>query len=235
MESTSHLAAYITQLLPNHQADKKLAQQALTHKSHAMDFKHHVPHNERLEFLGDAVLDTVIAQQLYHDFPTFSEAQLTLYKITLVREETLALAARNIDLNQHILISTGEERSGGREKKALLADCFEAVIGYFFLTEGYVGAQQFVLSTVYTLVDNIDQLMPIKSYKARVQEYTQKTYKNLPVYEDVALEVEPSGNVLSYQSTLTINNKHVSTGIAASKKKSQEAAAKAFRENMKNK
>jgi ribonuclease-3 len=85
--------------------EEEVLLQSFVHKSYAMDYSEEIPHNERLEFLGDAILDTIIAKQLFDDFPEYTEAKLTLYKIALVREETLALVAKEINLGEHILIS----------------------------------------------------------------------------------------------------------------------------------
>jgi ribonuclease-3 len=108
---------------------------AFIHKSYAADFKQEVVHNERLEFLGDAILGSVIAKQLYIDYPNAAESQLTLYKIALVREEHLAKIAKHIGLDQQLLLGNGEEKMGGRQKDVILADGLEALIGFLVLDQ----------------------------------------------------------------------------------------------------
>lgn len=198
-----------------------------------MDYSEEIPHNERLEFLGDAILDTIIAKQLFDDFPEYTEAKLTLYKIALVREETLALVAKEINLGEHILISKWEQRSNGREKHAILSDTLEAIIGYLFIEWWYILAQKFVLRFIYKHISEIGNLLPVKSYKARVQEHSQQLYKKLPLYTETEDKIEETGNVLQYKSILSINDKVVSEWIAISKKKAQELAAKIFWETQK--
>jgi ribonuclease III len=101
---------------------------AFVHKSYASDFKEEYNHNERLEFVGDAVLGSVIAKALFLNFPTMQESNMTLYKIGLVREETLAKVAQKIKLNTHIFISKGEEKNHGRLKASIISDALEALI-----------------------------------------------------------------------------------------------------------
>ena len=101
---------------------------AFVHKSYASDFKEEYNHNERLEFVGDAVLGSVIAKALFLNFPTMQESNMTLYKIGLVREETLAKVAQNIKLNTYIFISKGEEKNHGRLKASIISDALEALI-----------------------------------------------------------------------------------------------------------
>ncbi len=205
--------------------------QAFVHKSFAMDFVEEIKHNERLEFLWDAVLDTIIAKELFNDFPQYTESKLTLYKISLVREETLSLVATDIGIDKYVFISKGEEKSEWRKKDAILSDTLEAIIGYLFIEWGYDLASTFVLKHIYSYINKIQDLLPVKSYKARVQEFTQQQHKALPIYQQSEHTVEKTGNVLEYKSELIINARKVAEGIAPSKKKAQELAAKAFREN----
>ncbi|HCB51465.1 TPA: hypothetical protein DEP21_02720 [Patescibacteria group bacterium] len=108
--------------------NKDLFLQLFVHKSYAADYKEITDHNERLEFLGDGILGAVINKLLFVNYPEKDESELTLYKIALVREETLAVAAKQIGLNNQIFISKGEEKMDGRNKNAILADCMEALL-----------------------------------------------------------------------------------------------------------
>ncbi|HRX63542.1 MAG TPA: ribonuclease III [Candidatus Absconditabacterales bacterium] len=201
--------------------------QTFVHKSYAADFKEILPHNERLEFLGDGVLGAIICKLLFQDHPDMHESDMTLYKIALVREETLSMVAQNIGLAKMLFISKGEEKSQGRQKDAILSDALEALIGYIFVDFGYQQTEEFVQKYVYSMYDKIDK-NPVKSYKTMVQEHVQKHYKQIPEYQEVEDQVDSSGNVLAYKSSLFVQGKEVSIGFSTNKKKAQEEAAKNF-------
>jgi len=218
---------YLTTLgLPIDQISQpELLHIALTHKSFAADFTHDHPHNERLEFLGDSVVWLIINHLLYLNFPAEAESTLTLHKISLVRQDTLALVARNIWLDQQILIGNGEQRKGWRNNDAILCDCFEALVGWVYLDLGWEVAYQFVQTYVYHLVESVD-VWPIKSYKSLIQEYAQSIHKSLPEYNDRELTRDNRRNEVTYESTITINDVNIAVWLGTSKRKAQEEAAK---------
>jgi ribonuclease-3 len=129
-----------------------------------------------------------------------------------VREETLAITATEIKLNQYIFISKGEQRSQGRQKAAILADCLEALIGYLYVDCGYDTASYFIKKYLYKKVNNIEDYIPVKSHKSRVQEYIQKLYKILPNYRDTQDQIDETGNIIRYKSELYLNQRLLSTG-----------------------
>jgi len=196
------------------------------HKSYSADFRDSaaVPHNERLEFLWDSVLWCVIAEFLYNDYPENAESKLTLAKIALVQEKTLAQAARDMGLGEYIFLWKGEKKSWWADKNSVLSDWLEALIGYIYLVVWMDGARDFVRATVYPYVDKA--IVPLKSHKSAFQEMVQKHIKEIPVYEEEAIEVEPSWNVLVYQSKVFVQWKLIAEWTWPSKKKAQEAAAK---------
>jgi len=198
---------------------------ALTHKSYAADFTHNHPHNERLEFLGDSVLWLVINDLLYHDLPNDAESTMTLHKISLVRQDTLALVARQIWLDQHIMIGNGEQRKGWRDNDAILSDCMEAMLWWIYLDLWRETAFAFIRTHIYTLKDNIS-IWPIKSYKSLIQEHVQSTHKTLPEYTERELSRNDRRNEVTYESTISFNSEVAGTGIGLSKRKAQEEAAK---------
>lgn len=212
-------------------SDQELLLCAFVHKSYAADFKESYHHNERLEFVGDAVLGSVIAKALFLDFPQMQESTMTLYKIALVREETLAEVAKKIWLNQHIFISKGEEKNNGREKFSIISDALEALIGYLFIDLGYESAEAFVLRYVYPEIKKIAQA-PVKSYKTMAQEKIQKLYKTLPTYTDTEAEVDQKHNVLSFRSEISVEGQVLAVGFGSNKKKAQEDAAKKYYESL---
>lgn len=202
---------------------------AFVHKSYASDFKESYLHNERLEFVGDAALGAVIAKALFLNFPEMPESTMTLYKIALVREETLAEVAQKIWLNQQIFISKGEEKNGGREKASIISDALEALIGYLYLDMGFDVAEKFVLENIYPKVRDLAK-MPVKSYKTMAQEKVQKTFKLLPTYKDSEKAIDEKGNVLLYQSEIWAWEQYLAKGEGTNKKKAQEDAAKNYYE-----
>ena len=207
--------------------------QAFVHKSFAADFKEIWDHNERLEFLGDGILGAVICKLLFHDHPEMQESDMTLYKIALVKEETLAIVARNIKLDEQILISKWEEKMQWRKKDAILSDALESLIWYIFIDLWYNEAENFVKKYVYSMYNEVDK-NPVKSYKTMVQEYVQHNTKQTPVYIDFEEVKDSKWNVTKYRSDLTVWWKKVSEWFGTNKKKAQEDAAKNYYESMKS-
>lgn len=206
--------------------DDLFLEEVLTHKSYAADFpQQKIPHNERVEFLGDALLWAMVANRLWEDYTEQSEADLTLKKIYLIKEPTLAKVAAWIWLGTWIRLGKGEERSGWREKDAILADTCEAWIAYLWRQFWRDVANCFVLTYIYPYRDDIAALRG-KSYKSLLQERAQKTYQQLPVYTEEAVQVESSGNILSYRSSVMVADKILAEAIAGNKKKAQEEAAR---------
>lgn len=207
--------------------------QAFVHKSFAADFKEIWDHNERLEFLWDGVLWAVICKLLFKNHPELQESGMTLYKIALVKEETLAIVARNIKLDEQILISKWEEKTQWRKKDAILSDALESLIWYIFEDLWYDEAEKFVEKYVYSMYDTVNK-SPVKSYKTMVQESIQHDTKETPVYIDFEEVKDAKWNVTKYRSELTVSWKKVSEWFGTNKKKAQEDAAKNFYESIKN-
>lgn len=199
--------------------------QSLTHKSYAADFSADIPHNERLEFAWDAILGSIIATLLFINHPNKSEADMTLYKIALVREEMLAHVAKNIGIDAIVLISKWEEKSSGRQKDAILSDTLEAFIAFITIDMWYDVAYNFVSRYIYSNIDTLSAITVI-SHKTQIQERAQKKYQQLPVYIDSIYEQSDTGNISTYRSDIQINNIVIACGYGPSKKKAQEDAAK---------
>ncbi len=205
--------------------DEDLFLQTLTHKSYAMDFAMgEVDFNERLEFLGDAILWAVVAGLLFKNFNAINESQLTLSKIFLVKESTLAQVARNIGLGEVMRIGTGEERSGGRDKDSVLSDGLEALIAFIYLQYGRESVEDFIEDHIYVLLWN-ELVMPQKSFKNQLQELIQKHHNETPKYEDIPLETDKYGDVTKFGSKVTVLGTYVCTWEGKNKKRAQEAWA----------
>ena len=149
---------------------------ALTHRSSAR------VNNERLEFLGDAVLGQVIAEYLYREFPSADEGQLTRLRATLVNKQTLADIARSIDLGEHIVLGEGELKSGGWRRDSILANTLEALIGAIYLDGGLVACTDQILIWFADVLRDIDPSLNRKDAKTRLQEYLQARGSPLPTY-----------------------------------------------------
>ncbi|KHK02226.1 ribonuclease III [Desulfovibrio sp. TomC] len=163
-------------------ADPRLLTVALTHSSFANERGESAGHNERLEFLGDAVLELCVSEELFARFPEAPEGELTLLRSQLVNESSLAVMARRLGLENHVLLGRGEENQGGRGRASLLSDVFEAVVGAIFQDGGYEAAQTFVARVFAGSWPARPAAPKAKDFKSRLQEYTQRTHKTRPVY-----------------------------------------------------
>jgi len=209
--------------------DYDMLLQSFIHKSFAADFKNIADHNERLEFLWDWILWAIINKILFLNHPEMDESDLTLYKIALVKEETLAETARDIELDKRVFISKWEEKSQWRWKDVIIADCFEALIWYMFIDLWLVETEKFITKYLYSKIDEI-ALQPVKSYKTMIQELVQKDHKIIPEYIDTENKKDDKGNTLEYKSEIHVLWKKQSQWFGPNKKKAQEAAAKQFYE-----
>jgi len=207
---------------------------AFMHKSYAADFKVITSHNERLEFLWDSILWACVAKLLFINHPEMAESSMTLYKIALVREETLAAAAKKIKLNEYLFISKWEEHNNWREKETILGDAFEALLWYLYIDFWPDEVLKFIEKYLYPFMDTIST-RPVKSYKTLVQELVQRDTKQIPEYRETEVEVDKKWNVLLYKSELFINNKKTAEWTWVNKKKAQEAAAQQFYQLYKDK
>jgi ribonuclease-3 len=176
-----------------HFQDLGLLEHALTHRSRAHeDASGGVIDNESLEFLGDAVLGFVIADMLFQRFPTHSEGYKSKIKASIVSTASLARLAAEIDLGQFVLLGRGEEKTGGRHKHAILADCFEALIAAVYLDGGTDAAREFIVSIFGPLItsggDQVAEASFTDDWKSALQEWLQANNRGLPIYQLAATE-----------------------------------------------
>ncbi len=205
---------------------EELLEQALTHKSFINESgRKHLPHNEKLEFLGDAVLDLVLSEFLMEVFPNDDEGDLSKKRASLVNETVLAQIAFGLDLSNQLRLGKGEILSNGKEKPRLLASAFEALLGAVFLDGGFESVRSVVRESYQALVS---QMNPTESfeldYKTRLQETSQAEVKETPGYE-VTGEVGPSHNP-QFEVTLTLQGQVISKGLGRSKKIAEQDAAR---------
>ena len=161
-------------------ADTALLTRALTHRSAG------APHNERLEFLGDGVVNLFVAEALFQRWPNADEGALTRARAELVRESSLAVIARQLELGQHLLMGPGEMKSGGHRRDSILADALEAIVAAIYLDAGYEACRAVVLPWFEALLEALPVGKPEKDAKTRLQEWLQARQKPLPNYQPVA-------------------------------------------------
>lgn len=166
--------------------DESLLRLALTHPSVAHESAVSTPHNQRLEFLGDSILGLVLTRELYERFPDWGEGSLTKARAQLVNRRTLADEARRLKLGEHLIVSRGEETSGGRARQSALADAFEAVLGAVFLDSGYDAARDFILRRFGDAFGALNQSPHIENPKGELQEMLQSKSAEAPRYEMTA-------------------------------------------------
>lgn len=180
--------------------------------------------NEKLEFLGDSVVGLCVSSYLYSSLSGKTEGDLARIKSFVVSEETLSTLARGLGLDALLRMGKGEEQSGGRNKKAILADAMEAVIGAHFLDQGWASANKFALGLLVPEIETVLQNRHRKDYKTIIQEYVQKTYRAYPTYE----LVRKSGpdHDRTYWISISIDGKDYGTAEGKNKKEAEQAAAK---------
>ena len=203
--------------------DDNLLDQALTHKSWVNEHTNDKVTNERLEFLGDAILEYVVSKELYNRFPDKEEGYLTALRANLVNTVNLSVISQKLGVGEVLKLSKGEEETGGRTNPSLLADTFEAILGALYIDQGLKIAEKFVSKNV--LVDIEEKIkMPLKDAKSRLQEYVQAKGKPAPKY-NVVKESGPDHSK-EFVVEVVINAKPVSSGKGKSKGEAEQDAAK---------
>ena len=204
---------------------KDLLNLAFCHRSYSNESQRDIDNNEKLEFLGDSILGMIVTDYLFNNLPGKTEGELAKIKSLVVSEDSLADIAKNIRIDNYILIGKGEEYSGGRNKKALLADCFEAVLGAYFLDSGIKKATAFVYQYFIPLISDVAaDKHDNKDYKTLLQELIQKRYKSYPKYELV--KIKGPEHKKEFWINAEINNKKYGPGKGPNKKKAEQEAAK---------
>jgi ribonuclease III len=197
---------------------------ALSHRSYINENKITEENNERLEFLGDAVLGLIITEYLYKIYPEYAEGELARIKSFVVSEDTLSKITKIINLSKYILIGRGEEVSGGRSKKTILADVFEAFLGSYYLDSNYNKVRDFVLKYFKYEIGLVVTDKHEKDYKTLLQEFAQKKYKICPTYV-LKGENGPEHDKTFYMEVM-IKEKIIGLGEGKSKKDAEKLAAK---------
>ncbi|GDY24433.1 ribonuclease III [Agarivorans sp. Toyoura001] len=205
--------------------DDSLLNLALTHRSAGG------VHNERLEFLGDAVLSWVIADELYHRFPDVSEGDLSPMRSTLVKGKTLAELARNFELGEYIKLGPGELKSGGFRRESILADAVEAIIGAVYLDSGTDSAKTMLLNWYQDRLNTIEPGLSQKDPKTRLQEILQSRKQALPDYQVVDIKGEAHNQQFTVSCAVEGLDEPV-VGTSTSRRKAEQVAAELVLERL---
>ena len=203
--------------------DPELLRLALTHPSIAHEQGVVMQTNQRLEFLGDAVLQLVLTRELYEKFPAFGEGPLTKARAKLVNRRALAERGRQLDLGRHLLMSRGEETSGGRERASALADGYEAVVGAVFLDGGFEVVRAFILREFAGACRELSELPNLDNPKGELQELLQAVSPDAPVYHVVSATGPDHDRI--FECTVHHNGVELARGAGKSKKAAESEAA----------
>ena len=199
--------------------------QAFVHRSFINENKSSgLEHNERLEFLGDAVLELVVTDYLYNKYTTKPEGELTAYRSSLVNSTTLADAATKLEMNSFLLLSKGESKDTGRARQYILANTFESVIGAIYIDQGYDTAKKFISETIFDLIDDIVEKGSWIDAKSSFQEKAQEEVGITPSYKTTK-ESGPDHNK-QFTVGLFLDSKLVAEGVGKSKQEAEQDAAR---------
>jgi len=201
----------------------KLLEQVFTHRSYINEANDSsLEHNERLEFLGDAVLELVVTEHLYNNYPN-PEGELTNWRSAVVKGEMLAKVARELDLGNLLKLSKGEEKGGGRTRTLILANTFEALIGAIHLDQGYKAAEKFITKYIISLLPEVIEKRLYVDPKSHLQELSQQKLNATPEYR-VTHDEGPDHDKM-FTVGVYANGKLIAEGTGPSKQKAEQAAA----------
>jgi len=199
--------------------DKKLIIEALTHKSYKQPYD-----NERLEFLGDAVLDLIVGEYLFKKFSKSDEGKLSKIRASLVNETGFDKLARALNLGEYILLSNAEDNNGGREKPSLLSNAFEAIIGAIYLEDGLKTAERIAINLIESNYEEISLDSLFRDFKTTLQELTQARFGMTPEYK--VISSSGPDHLKEFEVGVFIQDKEYARAIGKSKKIAQQEAAK---------
>jgi ribonuclease-3 len=198
--------------------------EALTHRSYLNEHREYAgSHNERLEFLGDAVLELAATDFLFKKFPSIAEGELTAYRAALVNTVSLAVSAQALGINEYLLLSKGEAKDTGRARDVILADAFEAIIGAVYLDSGFASAEAFIAKNLYTKIDDVIAKRSYQDAKSRFQEIAQEKRGTTPSYETLS-EIGPDHNK-RFTVGVFIGSEEIARGEGQSKQEGEQSAA----------
>ncbi|MFA7302683.1 MAG: ribonuclease III [Candidatus Paceibacterota bacterium] len=200
--------------------------EAFTHRSYLNEHKEYAGNqNERLEFLGDAVLELAVTNFLFHKYPEKTEGELTNLRAALVNTVSLAASAQALGVNDYLLLSKGEAKDTGRARDVILADTFEAIIGALYLDQGFEHAEKFIANNLYGKVEAVIETRAYQDAKSRFQELAQEKKSITPSYKTLG-EVGPD-HARQFTMGVFLGEKEIARGEGQSKQEAEQAAAQA--------
>lgn len=199
--------------------DQSLLQQALTHRSAGSR------NNERLEFLGDAILGGVIAAELYRRYPGAKEGELSRLRANLVRRESLAEIAQTLDLGSYLTLGTGERKSGGHRRDSILSDTVEALLGAIFLDSDFTVCQSCIVRLFSARLNSLSEVASLKDAKTRLQEYLQSRHQPLPEYTVKAVSGEAHAQFFRVECVVDDIGLSPGKGQGSSRRQAEQNAA----------
>ena len=204
--------------------DKNILKRAFTHRSFLNEKpEEELSSNERLEFLGDAILEFWVSKIIFNQFPDYPEGLLTNFRSQVVYTLSLAKIAQKLSLGQFLLLSVGEEKEGGRKNQGLLADTFEALVGAIFQDQGLEKTEQFLEKNVLPRISAVAKKKTLKDHKSRLQELVQEQFRVTPEYR--LLEAKGPDHNRIFLVGIFIAGKKIAQGQGPSKQKAQQQAA----------
>lgn len=213
--------------------NRNLLIQAFTHSSYVNEHdRNNLVDNERLEFLGDAVLELAVSHYLFNKYDKMSEGELTKLRATIVCEESLYHFSERLSFNEYVLLGKGEERTGGRHRQALLADVFEAFLGALYLDQGMDACHRFLKQHIFPYITN-EAFSYVMDYKTELQELVQQERGSSLQYR--IIEEKGPSHAKEFHAEVIVNNKVRAIGIGKSKKEAEQFAAKSLLEKLKKK
>ena len=203
--------------------NKELYTKVFTHRSFLNESAEDPESNERLEFLGDCILSFIVSSYIYENYPHLKEGELTALRSVLTNTQTLYQFASDLDLGKYLKVSKGEDSTGGRTNKTILANTFEALLGGLYLDQGIDVAREFVHSVIISHIDEVVDKQGLKDPKSLLQEKTQEIHKTSPLYKIVKEEGPDHAKI--YTTGVFLNNKLLAEGSGKSKQEAEKNAA----------
>lgn len=208
-----------------------LLKEAITHSSYANEHSYlKINDNEKLEFLGDSVMDLITTEYITELYDFFREGELSKIKSQIISEAVFSTISEDINLGDYLLLSNGEIVSGGKKKKSILGDAFEALIGAIFKDSNYETAREVALRFLKDKIEHLNEIEGVLDYKTELQEYVQSKYKIIPEY--VLIETTGPDHSKTFKVSCVVNGKVMGYGTAKSKKKAEKIAAQHALENL---
>lgn len=210
----------------------KIASQVFIHRSYLNEVTEPIESNERLEFLGDSILSFIVSSYIFNEYKNLSEGELTNLRSVLTNTQTLSIAAKDMNLGSNLMLSKGEEGSGGRTNKTILANTFEALLGGVFLDQGLEAATHLVEETILSKSDEFISSQGLKDPKSKLQELLQEKHKESPQYK--IIKEEGPDHAKTYTIGVYLGKKLLSEGIGRSKQDAEKDSARRALINLAN-